>query len=91
MDTVRLAKLLPKGQVTIPKDVREALGASEGDIIVFHEADGVWTIERQPASLVAFMREIGRQGRRMSPEELEAIDASGRYSEGLNERHYGID
>jgi AbrB family looped-hinge helix DNA binding protein len=88
METVRLAKLLPKGQVTIPKDVREALGAEEGDIIVFRETGGVWTIDRQPANLVEFMQAIGRQGRSMSPDELEEIDATGRFSEDLREKRY---
>jgi AbrB family looped-hinge helix DNA binding protein len=34
VDTV--ARLTSKGQVTVPKAVREALGVAEGDEIVFH-------------------------------------------------------
>ena len=34
MDTV--ARMSSKGQITIPKAVREALGVGEGDQIVFH-------------------------------------------------------
>ncbi len=86
-----MAKLLPKGQITIPKDVRESLRASAGDMIVFHKSDGVWTIERQPGSLVEFMRWVGQHARPMSPKELEEIDASGRYAEQLDEQRYGID
>lgn len=62
----------------------------QGDVIVFYETDGVWRIERQPASLVEFVRRIGHQGRPMNLEELEEIDASGRYAEELDEQRYGI-
>jgi antitoxin PrlF len=34
MDTV--ARMTSKGQITVPKAVREALGVAEGDEIVFH-------------------------------------------------------
>ncbi len=86
---VRIAKILPKGQITIPREVRDALGASEGDIIVFQESNGTWTISRQPARLVEFMQMIGRHGRAMSEDELAEIDASGRYSEGIADRSDG--
>lgn len=85
---VRIAKILPKGQVTIPKDVREALGAEEGDILVFSEVNGEWKISRQPVNLVEFMQLIGRDGRSMSDQELEEIDASGRQSEERHEKQY---
>ena len=88
--TVEVAKVLAKGQVTIPKEIREALGIAEGDYVAFLIQDGVCTIERQPASLGEFMRQIGEQGRPMSEEELAEIDASGRESEELWERRYGI-
>jgi AbrB family looped-hinge helix DNA binding protein len=90
IENVRIAKVLPKGQVTIPKDVRDSLGAREGDVIVFAKIDGVWTIDRQPADLVEFMRQIGEKLRPMTQEELDEIDASGRESEERWERRYGI-
>ena len=37
-----LAKVLPKGQITIPKRIRERLGIKEGDVISLEEVeDGV--------------------------------------------------
>ena len=85
---VRTAKILPKGQITIPREVRQALGAAEGDIVVFQEVDGIWTISRQPARLIEFMRMIGREGRPMSEQELAEINASGRDSEARGEQQY---
>jgi len=32
---VESAKVLPKGQITLPKDVRQSLGLSEGDRVTF--------------------------------------------------------
>lgn len=75
---VRTAKILPKGQITIPREVRDALGAAEGDIIVFHEVGGSWTVSRQPARLVEFMRMAGREGRPVSEQELADLDATAR-------------
>jgi len=34
-----LAKVLPKGQITIPKKIRERLGIKEGDIISMEEVE----------------------------------------------------
>ena len=37
-----VAKVLPKGQITIPKRIRERLGIKEGDVISLEEVeDGV--------------------------------------------------
>ena len=46
MDVV--ATVTAKGQVTIPKSVRDALGLSEGDRVLFRVADGCALLARSP-------------------------------------------
>jgi len=41
-----ISKLTSKGQITIPKNVRELLNLKPGDIIVFVEKNGEITIRR---------------------------------------------
>ena len=42
------AKVTSKGQVTVPKAVRDALGISEGDVIVFRVEGERATLARTP-------------------------------------------
>lgn len=35
-----VVKVLPKGQITLPKAVRKALGIKEGDMLVLERTDG---------------------------------------------------
>jgi AbrB family looped-hinge helix DNA binding protein len=42
------AKVTSKGQVTIPKPVRDALGLAEGDLVLFRVVDGHALIARTP-------------------------------------------
>jgi AbrB family looped-hinge helix DNA binding protein len=42
------AKVTSKGQVTIPKPVRDALGLAEGDFVLFRVVDGHALIARTP-------------------------------------------
>jgi len=42
------ARLTSKGQVTIPKSVRDALGVTEGDSVIFRVNGTVATLERTP-------------------------------------------
>jgi AbrB family looped-hinge helix DNA binding protein len=56
------ARLTSKGQITIPKKVRDRLGVREGEEIYFCEEDGVFqvkrTVERSPFDKwVGFLRE----------------------------------
>ncbi len=41
------AKVTSKGQLTLPKAVRERLGVSPGDVIEFVENQGVFSIRKQ--------------------------------------------
>lgn len=43
-----IATLTSKGQVTIPRTVREALGLEKGDPIIFEERDGLIVIRKRP-------------------------------------------
>lgn len=40
------AKITSKGQVTIPKKVRDRLGLSQGEKIQFHEEKGIFYIKK---------------------------------------------
>ncbi len=43
------AKVTSKGQITIPKQVRDRLGLRSGDKVGFIEEGGVWRIEKELA------------------------------------------
>jgi len=45
------ARITSKGQITIPKVVREALGVAEGDTVLFRVEDGRATLARTPSLL----------------------------------------
>jgi len=42
-----MPRVTTKGQVTIPKDVREALGIEPGDRVDFEETDGGYVIQKE--------------------------------------------
>jgi antitoxin PrlF len=46
--TPSLATVTSKGQITLPKAVREALGLSAGDPVLFEEVNGMVTLRRRP-------------------------------------------
>ncbi|HAG52103.1 MAG TPA: hypothetical protein DCL42_12315 [Deltaproteobacteria bacterium] len=37
---MRAVKVLPKGQITLPKEMRKSLGIKEGDTLVIEKSDG---------------------------------------------------
>lgn len=45
------AKVSSRGQVTVPKTVRDALGIKDGDQVVFHVEDGQALLARTPEGL----------------------------------------
>ncbi len=67
------AKITSKGQITIPKEVREALGAKEGDSLVFEVEDGGArvSVERKRVSFADYAG-AWREGEGKSTEEIIA-------------------
>lgn len=67
------ARITSKGQVTIPKGVREALGAREGDTLVFEVENGGARVSviRKPVSFADY-EGAWREGEGMTWEEINA-------------------
>ena len=60
-------KMTIRGQVTVPKRVRDALGLSAGDAVEFHlNGDGEFVLRKVPSA------SAGRRGSRDGPPRLEA-------------------
>ena len=64
---MELAKITSKGQITIPKSIRDKLGVSNGDKVLFYEVDGkiiltnamMLNLEKAQASMVGVAENIG--------------------------------
>ncbi len=57
------AKVMSKGQVTIPKDIRAALGVTTGDRVTFIVEDGfVRVINSAVYAIQKFQRQMAREG-----------------------------
>ena len=69
----RRSRITRKGQVTIPKDIRAALGVKEGDSLVFEVENGVAKVRavRKPVSFADYAG-AWREGEGMSWEEINA-------------------
>ncbi len=52
------SKLSSKGQVTIPKEVREKVGLEPGDLVAYEVQDGVVTLKRVEPFDAAFHRAV---------------------------------
>lgn len=69
----RRARITSKGQVTIPKDVRTALGVKEGDSLVFEVENGGARVSviRKPVSFADY-EGAWREGEGMTWGEINA-------------------
>jgi antitoxin PrlF len=67
------AKVTSKGQVTIPKAIRQAMGIRVGDSLLFEVEDGDVRlhVERKPVSFADYAG-AWREGKGMSIEEVNA-------------------
>lgn len=67
------ATVTSKGQITIPKPVREALGVRPGDRVAFRlGADGTVTVEAETVDLRALRGSIQPQMRGVSVQAMNA-------------------
>ncbi|CAN5756759.1 hypothetical protein BH20ACT11_BH20ACT11_12500 [soil metagenome] len=66
------ARVTSKGQLTIPSEVRQALGIREGDSIVFEVEGGEMRVRvaRRPVSFADYAG-IWREGEGLSSEEVD--------------------
>lgn len=76
-----MPKLTSKGQVTIPIDIRERLGLSEGSVVEFEIRGDVAVLRKAPQAqergrrLVAALR--GKGDVRMTTDEIMALTRGG--------------
>jgi len=55
---MQLSRLSVKGQVTIPKEIREVLGLKAGDMIAYEVQNGVVTLRRTEPFDAAFHKAL---------------------------------
>ena len=69
------ATLTSKGQVTIPKEIRDRLRLRTGDRICFTEQpDGTVTVRAQNGSVFDLVGALAPHGRRRAPVTVEAMN-----------------
>lgn len=71
---LQISRVSSKGQITLPKKVREAIGVRPGETLVYDVADGVVTLRRLTPLDIAFHASLEKTlGEWASPEDDEAF------------------
>ena len=71
---MKASKLSSKGQVTIPKDVRKAIGLKPGDLVSYEVQDGIVILQRAEPFDAAFHAALSSTLEEWSsPEDDEAF------------------
>jgi len=66
------AKVTSKGQITVPKTVRERLNVGPGDYLVFREeADGTIVVEAATSDVMALAGSVASKVRGVSVEAMQ--------------------
>lgn len=60
-----------KGQITVPKEVREAMGLTPGTKVDFIFSDGQWVISTERRRAVDLVGILGSNGRRLTVEQMD--------------------
>jgi len=58
---IESSTLSGKYQITLPKRVREDIGARSGDKIIFVKVNGSWSILKLPGDPVAALKYLGKR------------------------------
>ncbi|MDO8588256.1 MAG: AbrB/MazE/SpoVT family DNA-binding domain-containing protein [Armatimonadota bacterium] len=75
MPNSRMIRVSSKGQIVLPKSLREKAGISDGDFIYIEEVDGILLIEKPaPSKLAALTQRLRKEAseRRFTRRDLEA-------------------
>lgn len=69
------AKVTTKGQVTLPKEIRERIGIKAGDVIDFEEKKGFYTLKKRakPSPFDKWMGCLKHKKREKPDEVVEAL------------------
>jgi AbrB family looped-hinge helix DNA binding protein len=74
-------KITAKYQVTLPREVRQALKAKVGDLLVFvQQPDGSFRVQAVPPRLTYALKAAGKQ---LSPEDFRRVHKE--FEEGWND------
>ena len=57
MPSSRMIRVSSKGQIVLPKSLREKVGISDGDYIIVEEIDGILLIEKPTRSRLSMLTE----------------------------------
>lgn len=60
-----------KGQITVPKDVREAMGLTPGTKVNFRLIDGQWVISTEPTRAIDAFGALSSNGHRVTVEQMD--------------------
>lgn len=72
------SKVTSKGQITIPKAVREVLGLEQGDRVAFRIGDdGVVVVEPQTVELLSLRGRLRPRRRGVTADEMETVIRKG--------------
>lgn len=68
------ARLTSQGQITVPKAVRDDLGAKPGDELEFQPAEGGFLVRHRRRPSVLDFAGVGAEGAHRVPQTAEEID-----------------
>jgi len=84
--TIETAKMSDRGQIIIPKEIRQEIGASTDTVFVVSALDNDTIVMKKldTKGIVAEFRKFRRNAKKLSPEKIEAEINAARKSKNSN-------